>query len=95
MSGFWDRSESNSQAATTTFESESTTSQRGQGHDRIRADDPVPGILPSMAVTGGDDVEFDITAGQKMVSAMSGSLLTSLLGRLISDARKTVPRSLC
>ena len=27
-----------------------------------------------------DDIEVDITAGQKMLSAMSGSLLTSLLG---------------
>jgi solute carrier family 25 protein 39/40 len=83
MSGFWDRSQPNSQVATTTFESESSTSQRGQGHDRIRDDVPVPGISPAMAVTGGDGVEFDITAGQKMVSAMSGSLLTSLLGKSI------------
>ena len=29
---------------------------------------------------GNDDIEVDITAGQKMMSAMSGSLLTSLLG---------------
>jgi hypothetical protein len=28
--------------------------------------------------TGGDD--FEITAAQKMISAMSGSLFTSLLG---------------
>lgn len=27
-----------------------------------------------------EDVEIGITAGQKMISAMSGSLLTSLLG---------------
>jgi len=27
-----------------------------------------------------DDIEVDITARQKMISAMSGSLLTSLLG---------------
>ena len=29
------------------------------------------------------DVEMDISAGQKMLSAMSGSLLTSLLGSLL------------
>lgn len=80
MSGFWDRSQSNSQVATTTFD-ERSESQRGQGHDRIRTDDdPAPGISPAMAVTGGDGVELDITAAQKMMSAMSGSLLTSLLG---------------
>lgn len=31
---------------------------------------------------GGDD---DITAGQKMISAMSGSLLTSLLGMSLNS----------
>ena len=29
------------------------------------------------------DVEIDISAGQKMLSAMSGSLLTSLLGSFL------------
>lgn len=46
---------------------------RGQRHDRI------PGDL------GGDDPdmedEVEITGTQKMLSAVSGSLLTSVLGR--------------
>jgi solute carrier family 25 protein 39/40 len=79
MSSFWDRPQPNRDIATT-FESESTRSLRGQGHDRIHGDDPIPGIPPAMATPGVDVVEQDITAGQKMISAMSGSLLTSLLG---------------
>lgn len=59
----------------------------GKGHDRIHGDDPIPGVSETIAITGdmvGDvaNVEIDITAGQKMISAMSGSLLTSLLGEL-------------
>lgn len=33
----------------------------------------------------GADSVFDITAGQKMIAAMSGSLFTSLLGRSFVD----------
>jgi len=47
----------------------------GQDHDRIGGDDFV---VP--AVISRDDGGGDITAWQKMLSAMSGSLLTSLLG---------------
>lgn len=49
-------------------------SSNSQNYDRIDGDQVV--------MSGGDpsDAIPDITAGQKMVSAMSGSLLTSLLG---------------
>lgn len=40
---------------------------------------PDNGGSPSAVGAGSSDI-VDITAGQKMVSAMSGSLLTSLLG---------------
>lgn len=56
----------------------------GQGHDRIHGDNLIPGVSSTIGMSGdmgneGDDVEAGITAGQKMISAMSGSLLTSLL----------------
>lgn len=55
-------------------------------HDSIRGDEPVLGVAPTMVMVGDGpeaevETEVDITAGQKMLSAMSGSLLTSLLGR--------------
>jgi solute carrier family 25, member 39/40 len=58
----------------------------GQGHDRIHSDNLIPGVSSTIGISGDlgsdrDDVEIDINAGQKMISAMSGSLLTSLLGR--------------
>ena len=56
----------------------------GQRHDRISG-----GILGVTAVTrcGRDEpeTEVDISAGQKMLSAVSGSLLTSLLGKPCSS----------
>jgi len=54
---------------------------RGQRHDRIPSESNTGGI----AVTRGamaDPVETEISAPQKMLSAVSGSLLTSLLGKL-------------
>ena len=55
----------------------------GQGHDRIRGDSLNSGIASTVAMSGDDDdVGFDTTPRQKMISAMSGSLLTSLLGLL-------------
>lgn len=77
MSGFWDRPQANAEVATT-FESKNASSQRGQGHDRIHPAEPIPTKSPTMAMSAGDLVELDITAGQKMMSAMSGSILTSL-----------------
>ncbi len=51
----------------------------GQKHDRSSE-----GVGTSSSVTMNEpnepEVEMDISAGQKMLSAMSGSLLTSLLG---------------
>jgi len=55
----------------------------GQGHDRIRGDSLNPGIASTVTMSGDDaDAGFDTTPRQKMISAMSGSLLTSLLGLL-------------
>jgi solute carrier family 25, member 39/40 len=80
MSGHWDRqADSDKELATTVVEQRSFG---GKGHDRIHGDNPIPGVSSTIAMTGdNDDVEVDITAGQKMLSAMSGSLLTSLLGK--------------
>lgn len=56
---------------------------KGQGHDRLHGDNPIGGVSSAVAMSGDtDDAGVDITAGQKMLSAMSGSLLTSLLGKL-------------
>ncbi len=79
MSDHWDRHSPSDQEFATTFEREGAF--RHQGHDRIHGDNLIPGVSSTIAMTGdNDDVEIDITAGQKMISAMSGSLLTSLLG---------------
>jgi solute carrier family 25 protein 39/40 len=79
MSGHWDRDDRTNEFATT-FMGEGSFA--GQGHDRIHGDNPIPGEASTIAMSGDNgDVEVDITAGQKMISAMSGSLLTSLLGQ--------------
>lgn len=81
MSGHWDREPLTDSEVATTFEKHRGFG--GQGHDRIHGDDPIPGVSSTIAMTGdNDDIGVDITAGQKMLSAMSGSLLTSLLGML-------------
>lgn len=79
MPAQWDRpTHTNEELAT--FERD--RSWGAHRHDRIHGDDPVPGVSSTIAMSGdNEDVEVDITAGQKMVSAMSGSLLTSLLGK--------------
>ncbi|OLN84326.1 Solute carrier family 25 member 39-like protein 1 [Colletotrichum chlorophyti] len=53
----------------------------GQDHDRYDAVDSFAKTrsLPSSGNSGGGRGDDDITASQKMISAMSGSLLTSLL----------------
>lgn len=53
----------------------------GQGHDRLSKG---PGTSNSVTMNEHDEpeAEMDISAGQKMLSAVSGSLLTSLLGSL-------------
>lgn len=55
----------------------------GQDHDKFSPDDSLAmarlvSAKDSGGSGGGDD---DISASQKMISAMSGSLLTSLLGK--------------
>ena len=56
------------------------SSTGGQDHDRIDGMGST-GITPPPP--GRDAIEvLEITAGQKMMSAMTGSLLTSLLGAL-------------
>ncbi|RDW87514.1 mitochondrial carrier-3 [Coleophoma crateriformis] len=74
MAASWGRAQPEEDLATT-FES---------SHDSVFGDDPVPGVVEPIVMSGdypagGDDVEVEITAGQKMLSAISGSLLTSLL----------------
>lgn len=86
MSGLWDsRPSSVGDRIPTTFESEHL------GHDRIHGDDPIPGESGTVAMTGdNDDVDIEITASQKMISAMSGSLLTSLLGTHATQRLKSI-----
>ena len=49
---------------------------QGQRHDRLEAGNSNGDIMAD-----ADNVSQDISAAQKMLSAISGSLLTSLLGR--------------
>jgi hypothetical protein len=80
MSGHWDRHGDSDKELATTFQDQRNF--QGKGHDRIHGDNPIPGASSTIAMTrDNEDVEVDITAGQKMLSAMSGSLLTSLLGQ--------------
>jgi solute carrier family 25 protein 39/40 len=79
MSGNWERHADSDKELATRLEQHRKFG--GNGHDRIHGDNPIPGVSSTIAMTGdNDDIEVDITAGQKMMSAMSGSLLTSLLG---------------
>jgi hypothetical protein len=62
----------------TSFVSEASHIAAGQRHDRFE-EELAPN--PSNYAVGNDgDGEVEITAAQKMISAMSGSLLTSLIG---------------
>lgn len=64
----------------TAFESSAPSAAGGQRHDRI-LDETMPHGPPVSYASGRDDSgNIEITAGQKMLSAMSGSLLTSLIG---------------
>ncbi|KAI9770947.1 MAG: hypothetical protein M1840_002651 [Geoglossum simile] len=54
--------------------------QSGQRHDRIRNEDPGKGqIMLSSHMSRADSDGDDISVGQKMLSAVSGSFLTSIL----------------
>jgi solute carrier family 25 protein 39/40 len=88
MSGRWDRHADSDKEIATTFEHRNF---EGKGHDRIHGDNPIPGVSSTIAMTGdNNDIEVDITAGQKMLSAMSGSLLTSLLGQKFSSRKRMI-----
>lgn len=81
MSGNWERHADSDRELATNLDLQ--RSFGGKGHDRIHGDNPIPGVSSTIAMMGdNDEIEVDITAGQKMLSAMSGSLLTSLLGTL-------------
>ena len=57
-----------------------STNLLGQRHDRFEGENE--GDDSTMGSTASDsEPEVEISAGQKMLSAVSGSLLTSLLGR--------------
>ena len=56
-------------------------SSGGQSHNRI-ADDADMSMAHMMDTHGsGSDASLDITLGQKMMSAVAGSLMTSVLGK--------------
>lgn len=54
-----------------------------QDHDRLsmKAEDAFAGDTMLSSKDDGAEPMVDISAGQKMLSAISGSLLTSLLGK--------------
>lgn len=68
-------------AATTDF------GYAAQNHDSIFEQDDftMASQTRKAAAAGGDGPVPDITAPQKMISAMSGSLVTSLLGMIASQ----------
>jgi len=81
MSSNWDYRRQASQNIATSRDSSDFLVSRG--NEPFHDDTFTPENMPAAAMNGnaaGPDVEVDITAPQKMLSAMSGSLLTSLLG---------------
>lgn len=64
----------------TTFEASG-----GQDHERMTAPSPLSIIKPVSEAAADDAGDDGLTASQKMLSATSGSLLTSLLGALSSS----------
>ncbi|RAL68263.1 hypothetical protein DID88_008962 [Monilinia fructigena] len=87
MSGLWDsRPSSAADQLSTDFEPDHLA------HDRIHGDDLIPGVSGTVAMTG-DNEDIDITASQKMISAMSGSLLTSLLVTPLDVVRHVAGKS--
>ena len=84
MPGHWDRYSQLEKESTATFQKDETFEPFG--HDRMEDDRIIPGAQASVAMPNIDDLEIDITAGQKMLSAVSGSLLTSLLGKLATTS---------
>jgi len=80
MSAFTtNRGRGNGQIATA-FENNALGTSQGQRHDRFADDISLYGP-PTESLPGRDhNGDIEISAGQKMLSAMSGSLLTSLIG---------------
>ncbi|EKD18103.1 hypothetical protein MBM_03875 [Drepanopeziza brunnea f. sp. 'multigermtubi' MB_m1] len=69
MSGNWDNTaHSEAKLATSNHQEEFG----GQRHNGIHGDNAMPGISSNIAMSRVDDVDIGITAGQKMISAMSG-----------------------
>jgi hypothetical protein len=64
----------------TAFENNALAAPEGQRHDRFADDISLYGP-PTDSLPGRDhNGDIEISASQKMLSAMSGSLLTSLIG---------------
>lgn len=84
MPAHWEDHAPTDKGLATTFTKD--TSWGVQEHERTHGNDPIPGISSTVAMSGDtEDIEVDLTARQKMISAMSGSLLTSLLGKSRDD----------
>ena len=62
---------------------------QGQRHNRMPISSS-SNISAMMDAATEKELEVDISAGQKMLSAVSGSLLTSLLGRVANQSFKKV-----
>ena len=77
-----DRAAPTDDLVATSFTKEKEFHPEVQKHDRLPAIIGSSGAadLPMTGTPDDDMVEVEITAAQKMLSAMSGSLLTSLLG---------------
>ncbi|CAG8980514.1 hypothetical protein HYALB_00002511 [Hymenoscyphus albidus] len=84
MSSSWDRHSPSSATGFDTFEGEKPWA--AQFNNQVNGDETH--ALSTMATNiDNDDVDTEITAGQKMLSAMSGSLLTSLLATPLDVVR--------
>lgn len=60
-----------------------TSHRRGQRHDRIPSEEPNTGGPPLLpGVRGRKVAAADVSLSQRMLSAVTGSVLTSLLGML-------------
>jgi hypothetical protein len=64
----------------TAFENGVLASAEGQRHNRISDDIALSGPPTTYVPERDQNGDIEITAGQKMLAAMSGSLLTSLIG---------------
>ena len=84
MSGFISEPvETDEQAEHATSEHGAPTYHIGQRHDRLRTMGGEDENSVTMNTKDNGEDGVDISAGQKMLSAVSGSLLTSLLGMAV------------